>query len=339
MSARSALLDGREVRRHRRLLGAGARPGDGSGCLLLAVALAGVLAAGCRSPRPAAIPAGMAAVSAPAPGELATLVWVGQGQAERFEGGAWRRAPEFDYEFSVEQHRYADRWESVKTMRRRHPGYDGSAGPRVQSYLFRLELTAGANPTEVDYQISSSLGKGRGRGDREFRKAVLELDADVSMFAPFDRYRITQDYQYEEGKLLELVELNDGASPWVRNREVALLFGATSYPAPPTRLGAAGTAADVEASADASAAASADAVALAGTSAGLALSSALRGRDLQVLVSLAGMPAVLERCAASAGDVRACLRGTLKRGVRRALMARAPRLISALRAVALARGR
>ena len=248
MSARSALLDGREVRRHRRLLGAGARRGDGPVRLLLAVALASALAAGCRSPRPAAIPAGMAAVSAPAPGELATLVWVGQGQAERFEGGTWRRAPEFDYEFSVEQHRYADRWESVKTMRRRHPGYDGSAGPRVQTYLFRLELTAGANPTEVDYQISSSLGKGRGRGDREFRKAVLELDADVSMFAPFDRYRITQDYQYEEGKLVELVELNDGASPWVRNREVALLFGATSYPAPPTRLGAAGTAADVEAS-------------------------------------------------------------------------------------------
>jgi hypothetical protein len=170
------------------------------------------------------------------PGVLVTLVWVGRGEAERFEGGAWRRTPQFDYEFSVEQRRYAGHWDSVKTMRRRHPDYDGSAGPRVQTYSFRIELAQGAKPDEASYRVRSSLGHGVGQGDAEFRNAVLEIDADISMFAPFDRYRITQHYRYEEGKLSELVELNDGATPWVRNREEAVLFGERSFEAPPTRL-------------------------------------------------------------------------------------------------------
>lgn len=200
------------------------------------LSLALFAASGCKPARPAKTPTGLSLAGENSEQPLATLVWVGHGRAERLEGGTWRRVPQFDYEFSVEQRRFADRWESTKTMRRRHPEYDGSAGPRLQSYLFQLRLGPGADGATVAYDITSSLGKGTGRGDREFRGAVLEIDADTSVFAPFDRYRITQQYQYEAGKLVELVELNDGASPWVRNHEEALLYSATSFPEPPTRF-------------------------------------------------------------------------------------------------------
>ncbi len=190
-------------------------------------------AAGCRPPRPGT-PVGMTlAATAPA-APLATLVWVGRGVAERRVAGAWQPAPAFDYEFTVEQRRYADHWDSVKTLRRYHPAYDGSAGPRVQVYLFRIDLAPG--PTGVAYRVTSTLGAGRGASDPEFREASMELTADVSMFAPFDRYRITQHYQYEDGRLTELVELNDGATPWVRNHEEARLFGAQRFAEPPTTL-------------------------------------------------------------------------------------------------------
>jgi hypothetical protein len=206
---------------------------------LALLALAALLTiAGCKPRRPPAAPAGVTLAAGPAPGLLATLVWVGRGEAERFEAGAWRRIPAFDYEFSVEQRRYADRWESIKTLRRRHPDYDGSAGPRLQVMAFRLELFPGERPGSARYQLRSSLGNGQGHGDAEFREAVLDIDADVSMFAPFDRYRITQRYQYESGRLQELVELNDGAEPWVRNREEAVLYGEQRYAEPPTRLAA-----------------------------------------------------------------------------------------------------
>ncbi|MBK9036583.1 MAG: hypothetical protein IPL61_35925 [Myxococcales bacterium] len=198
------------------------------------VVAAALAAAACHHGRPRT-PAGMTLAAAPAPAPLATLVWVGRGAAERYADGRWHRAPAFDYEFSVEQRRYADHWDSVKTMRRYHPDYDGSAGPRLQVYLFHLALAPGA-AGEVAYRVGSTLGAGHGRGDGEFREAVLEIDADVSMFAPFDRYRITQRYQYEDGRLTEDVELNDGAAPWVRNHEEAVLFGPSRFAQPPTTL-------------------------------------------------------------------------------------------------------
>lgn len=173
--------------------------------------------------------------SEPGPAPALTLVWVGRGEAERFEGGAWVRRPEFDYEFSVEQRRFVDRWESVKSLRRHHPAYDGSAGPREQTYFFQLRFDAATAGQDVWGQVDSSLGSGRLRTDGEFRAATLELDAQVSRFAPFDRYRITQAYDYEGGALTETVELNQGATPWVRNHEVARLFAAQRFDGPPTR--------------------------------------------------------------------------------------------------------
>jgi len=63
----------------------------------------------------------------------------------------------------------------------------------------------------------------------------MEIRADTSRFAPFDRYQISQSYRYEQGRLEELVELSDGDRPWVRNREVAMLYGPRTFEGPPTR--------------------------------------------------------------------------------------------------------
>lgn len=160
----------------------------------------------------------------PAEPEL-TLVWVGRGECERLENGVWVRREELDYDFSVEQRRMGQRWESVKSMRRRHPDYDGIAGPRTQTYFFALEFSAGGA-----MKVTTTLGDGAGKTDAEFRKAELQFAAaGVSSMAPFDRYRITQTYDYEGGQLRELVELNKGETPWVRNREVATLFAARKF--------------------------------------------------------------------------------------------------------------
>jgi hypothetical protein len=165
----------------------------------------------------------------PAEPEL-TLVWIGRGECERLENGVWVRREEFDYEFSVEQRRMGDHWESVKSMRRRHPDYDGSAGPRAQTYFFRLAFSPGGA-----MQVTTTLGDGTGTTDSEFRKAELNFSAaGVSSMAPFDRYRITQNYDYEGGQLRERVELNKGNNPWVRNHEVATLFGARKFESAPT---------------------------------------------------------------------------------------------------------
>jgi hypothetical protein len=164
-----------------------------------------------------------------------TLVWVGRGECERLEAGQWVRKPELDYEFSVEQHRLAGRWVSVKSMRRLHPAYDGSAGPRLQTYFFEQAFGAPDPAGAVKGVLTSSLGTGVVTADREFRRVELQFLADgVSRFAPFDRYRITQRYDYEAGSLTERVELQKGEAPWVRNQESATLFARQQFSAPPT---------------------------------------------------------------------------------------------------------
>ncbi|NVJ00745.1 hypothetical protein HV824_21860 [Myxococcus sp. AM009] len=189
-----------------------------------------LLVAGCGTARTSAFP--LEATPGPAP--VLTLVWVGRGEAERLEDGAWKRVPQFDYDFTVEQRRYAHHWESVKSLRRRHPDYDGSAGPREQTMFFRLEFTTPGGDGRVASTVRSSLGEGTGHTDIEFRRAVLELRPDLSRFAPFDRYRITQTYAYERGALEETVMLLDGEKPWVRNTEKAALFAPHIFSAAPT---------------------------------------------------------------------------------------------------------
>ena len=164
-----------------------------------------------------------------------TLVWVGRGEAELFEDGSWRRTPAFDYEFTVEQRRFATHWESVKQLRRRHPGYDGSAGPREQTMFFRIDYALGEG-NQVTSKITSTLGEGTGHADLEFRTARLTMRPEVSRFAPFDTYRIDQTYRYEEGALEEEVALLNGDRPWVRNHEQATLFAPHQFAEAPTRL-------------------------------------------------------------------------------------------------------
>ncbi len=174
----------------------------------------------------------------PAPAEV-TLVWVGEAKAERLEAAGWQRIPEFDYDFSVVQRRFEDHWESVKSMHRRHPAYDGSAGPRDQTLFFRIDYAPVRPDGGVTSRVAGSLGEGSGRTDPEFRRAVLELNADVSSLAPFNLYRITQDYRYGEGALEETVDLlkrSDGTdTPWVRNHERAQLFGPQRFAQAPSR--------------------------------------------------------------------------------------------------------
>ena len=189
---------------------------------------------GCAQSSKAVLPS----QTGPAPEPVLTLLWVGQGEAERLVNGAWQRAPSFDYEFSVEQRRFADHWESVKQLRRRNPAYDGSAGPWEQTYFFRVDYQAGADG--VASTVKSTLGDGRGKTDHEFREASFELSPDISPMAPFNTYRITQHYRYEQGGLEETVELfkREGGvdHAWVRNHEKATLFAPHSYPAAPTTL-------------------------------------------------------------------------------------------------------
>lgn len=194
-----------------------------------------------RAPLGLGLLATMAACSPPAPwvplrsevtAAETTLVWVGRGECERFEDGAWVRRPEFDYEFSVEQRRNRGHWESVKSLRRLHPSYDDSAGPRTQTYYFEVGYEAAVGD-RVSGALHSSLGDGRVTTDVQFRNATIDIRADVSSFAPFDRYRITQQYLYEGGKLDEVVELSKGDAPWVRNHERATLFAPNTFEAPP----------------------------------------------------------------------------------------------------------
>jgi hypothetical protein len=202
---------------------------------LLAAALA-ASALATAAPAASAIPAS----ATPFPPSQNLLVWVGTGSASVLVDGAWRRAPNQDYEFSVTQRRYGERWESVKVQHRRHPDYDGSAGARDQVHYFRMDLPASGSASEVKFNLRSSYGDGGGRIDPEFRTGTMEFEArDVSMFAPFNRYRVTQQYRYEQGELLEVVELfkKKGAveTPFMRFEERAGLFAPHRFDAAPDK--------------------------------------------------------------------------------------------------------
>ncbi|MBX7231121.1 MAG: hypothetical protein K1X29_03445 [Bdellovibrionales bacterium] len=176
------------------------------------------------------------------PTEL-TLVWVGRGESMIYLNGTWKRTPESDYDFTVVQRRYHNHWVSVKTAHRRHPNYNGKAGPRDQVMSFRVDFSSPSEKSskkdQVLVQLDSNLGQGQGETDRQFRNTVLEFSAQgVSRFAPYNRYRITQHYQYEVGALEETVELfkqNEGSKTlFVQIHEKATLFAPHKFSTPPT---------------------------------------------------------------------------------------------------------
>ncbi|HYQ48505.1 MAG TPA: hypothetical protein VEP69_05530 [Thermodesulfovibrionales bacterium] len=137
---------------------------------------------------------------------LRTAVYVGTGAAYRFVRGGWERLPSYDYEFSVVRRFHEDGWESVKEIHRRHPDYDGRAGGRDQTLYFRVK-TGSAEDKIRTLNVQSSWGQGTGTADADMGNIVVEFSPDISRFAPFNTFRITQKFLFEEGKLRETVEI------------------------------------------------------------------------------------------------------------------------------------
>jgi hypothetical protein len=195
---------------------------------LFAVGVAAALfAVGCAGGPEASVLSGATPLSSPALDEQ--LVWVGNGTAYVYQDEGWVRTPESDYEFLVRQNRFSDHWESLKVQNRTHPDYDGSAGPADQQHFFLINYGPESGG-RLPVTLRSTYGDGSGVADPEYREAVLEFSAaGVSRFAPYNRFRITQHYVYEEGRLEETVELfkleDDGTeSPFVRIEERAIIF-------------------------------------------------------------------------------------------------------------------
>ncbi|MFN8355640.1 MAG: hypothetical protein U0Y10_14380 [Spirosomataceae bacterium] len=157
-----------------------------------------------------------------------TIIWNGVSKAYRYENGQWLRDESYDYQFDVVQKRYENHWKSVKSLHRIHPNYDGKAGERDQTMYFDVAYKnlMGGN---VQAAINSSLGNGMGTTDLEFRQSKLTVYVpNASKFMPYNKFNITQHYDYEKGVLTETVELikeKDGKeTPFMKNEETALIF-------------------------------------------------------------------------------------------------------------------
>lgn len=196
---------------------------------------ANLLLSGCARSKAAPTPA----FQAVAMDSALTLVWSGKGTAYRHLDGLWARDTTYDYGFTVVQRRGEARWNSIKTLQRHHVDYDGRAGDRAQTWVF--ELGYRREHDSLASQVASSLGEGEGRSDREFRRQRFEIQASgVGRFSPFTHFRIVQNYRYEEGLLIETVELfkrKDGKeTPFMRMDEHAYIYARSRLPEAPTRL-------------------------------------------------------------------------------------------------------
>ncbi len=168
-----------------------------------------------------------------------SIVWVGSGEAYVFKAGKYVRNESNDYSFEVVQRRYANRWKSIKNMHRIHPDYDGKAGEREQTMFFGIDFSK--EDEKIISKINSSLGNGTGISDNEFREQVIQFSIDdISSFAPYNTMRITQHYKYEEGILLETVELfklsNDKETPFAKIEERAVIFRPVTLENAPTKF-------------------------------------------------------------------------------------------------------
>lgn len=168
-----------------------------------------------------------------------TIIWNGVSLAYRMVNEKWERAADYDYQFSVMQKRYDNLWKSVKTLHRMHPDYDGKAGQRDQTMYFELKYASRNDSIVCD--LNSSLGKGFGFTDNEFRNQTIEFKVEgLSKFAPYDHIRITQEYKYEQGVLEETVFLykKKGGKeiPFMKNDERASFFMKGKLDKAPTRF-------------------------------------------------------------------------------------------------------
>ena len=168
-----------------------------------------------------------------------TIVWVGKGESYVFKNGKYVRSESNDYSFEVVQRRYGHTWKSIKNMHRIHPDYNGKAGPREHTMYFEIAFSKEGD--KIVSKVRSSLGNGSGISDNEFREQKLQFAADgVSKFAPYNTYRITQHYKYEEGMLLETVELfklkKGKEIPFAKIEEKAYIFRPVKLEDTPTKF-------------------------------------------------------------------------------------------------------
>lgn len=168
-----------------------------------------------------------------------TIVWVGTGKSYVYLDGKYVRNESNDYSFEVVQRRYSNTWKSIKNMHRIHPDYDGKAGEREQTMFFEIKFSKQGE--QIVSEINSSLGKGAGVSDNEFREQTIQFSAEgVSSFAPYNTYRITQQYKYEEGVLIETVELfkleDDKETPFAKIQEKAYIFRPTKLDNAPAKF-------------------------------------------------------------------------------------------------------
>ncbi|WP_028980332.1 hypothetical protein [Sporocytophaga myxococcoides] len=158
-----------------------------------------------------------------------TIIWNGVSHAYRYENKTWIRDEQYDYQFDVIQKRYDNLWKSIKSLHRIHPEYDGKAGDRDQTMYFELAYNSLNDSNKVISTIISTLGDGTGLCDPEFRNSQLIMYVkEPSSFLPYNKFRITQHYNYEEGLLTETVELlneKDGIeTPFMKNEETAWFY-------------------------------------------------------------------------------------------------------------------
>jgi hypothetical protein len=157
-----------------------------------------------------------------------TIIWNGTSQAYRYVAGKWVRADNYDYVFDVVQKRYDKQWKSIKSLHRLHPDYDGKAGARDQTMYFELAFNS-LKENMVQSVITSSLGTGSGSADTGFRQQQMIIDIKkAGAFTPYNRIKINQLYNYEEGILTETVELvkvkNGTEKAFMKNEEKAFIY-------------------------------------------------------------------------------------------------------------------
>lgn len=185
--------------------------------------LAALLLAGCASTS-----SPLPFTEAPPPDSPASSVFAGHARAFRFAKGAWVAAPEYDYDFIVLERRSAGRWETIKEVHRRHPKYDGRAGPRDQTLWFVVR-TSPSPDGGSDLAVEGTLGRGSGHEKAGGEGVVLELAyARKGWFVPFDTVRIRQERPVADGRLEETVELfsrKDGREvPFMKMEERGLVY-------------------------------------------------------------------------------------------------------------------
>jgi hypothetical protein len=156
-----------------------------------------------------------------------TIIWYGRSKVYRYDDGEWIRSKENDYEFTVSQKRINNKWKSIKNMHRRHSDFNTMFGDRNQTMYFEVDYYDMKGDT-VYANVSSTLGDGTVVSDDEFRNTVITMYPKTNAFMPYNKFRITQHYDYEEGVLTETVELlkeKDGKeTPFMKNEETAYFF-------------------------------------------------------------------------------------------------------------------